>query len=147
MVPALLSTLTVVSSLLAHTAAQTYQRLGGCPTLGCVFPPDQYVHSSTSQLSEILWLTRPSRTDFLAGQYFDVRLEVHAPVNGSQANGGVPDPNFTFTIAKNGKTQNAALYFGVQEPPLERWNFTWYEGTLTRENRLSHLLFVLTKPM
>lgn len=22
--------------------AQTYQRLGGCPTLGCVFPPDQY---------------------------------------------------------------------------------------------------------
>lgn len=22
--------------------AQTFQRLGGCPELGCVFPPDQY---------------------------------------------------------------------------------------------------------
>lgn len=27
----------------ATVLAQTYQRLGGCPTLGCVFPPDQYV--------------------------------------------------------------------------------------------------------
>lgn len=72
-----------------------------------------------------------NRVDFLAGQYFDIRLEVHAPVNGSQANGGKPDENFTFTIAKAGQAaQNAATYFKVAEPNLERWNFTWYEGTL-----------------
>ncbi|KDQ53788.1 hypothetical protein JAAARDRAFT_197227 [Jaapia argillacea MUCL 33604] len=35
---------------------------GACPTFGCVFPPDQ--------------------TDFLVGQKFDIRLEVHAPVYG-----------------------------------------------------------------
>lgn len=28
-------------------------------------------------------LTR-DRADFLAGQYFDIRVEVHAPVNGSE---------------------------------------------------------------
>ena len=72
-----------------------------------------------------------NRVDFLAGQYFDIRLEVHAPVNGSQANGGKADENFTFTIAKNGQpAQNAATYFKVAEPKLEHWNFTWYEGTL-----------------
>lgn len=30
------------SSLLTLTTAQTFQRLGACPTFGCVFPPDQY---------------------------------------------------------------------------------------------------------
>lgn len=30
--------------LVARSAvAQTFQRLGGCPDLGCIFPPDQYV--------------------------------------------------------------------------------------------------------
>jgi hypothetical protein len=33
--------------------------------------------------------------DFLAGQYFDIRLEVHSPVNGSEARVGEPDENFT----------------------------------------------------
>jgi hypothetical protein len=36
--------------------AQTFRRLGACPKLGCIFPPDQ--------------------ADFLAGVYFDIRLEV-----------------------------------------------------------------------
>lgn len=77
-------------------------------------------------------LTSPNRSDFLAGQYFDIRLEVHAPVNGSEANGGVPDPNFSFKIEKvvaGGQGQNATAYFGVKEPALETWNFTWFEGT------------------
>ena len=69
------------------------------------------------------------RTDFLAGQLFDIRLEVHAPVNGSEANGGKPDPNFTFTIAKVGaKPETASEFFKIAEPALERWNFTWFEG-------------------
>ncbi len=74
-------------------------------------------------------LSSDKRVDFLAGQYFDIRLEVHAPVNGSEANGGVPDPNFAFTVAKKGVApQSASTFFKVAEPKLETWNFTWYEG-------------------
>jgi hypothetical protein len=66
-----------VFSIFTLGSAQTFQRLGACPSklfitqplpvfwltprkaLGCVLPPDQ--------------------TDFLAGQYFDIRLEVCPP--------------------------------------------------------------------
>ena len=117
------------SLLLASTNAQTFQRLGACPTLGCIFPPDQYVLNLPPSCSgRDRRLTGQRRADFLAGQFFDIRLEVHAPLNGSEANGGIPDPRFTFTIAKDGSPQNASLYFNVDEPRLERWNFTWYEG-------------------
>lgn len=71
------------------------------------------------------------RTDFLAGSFFDIRLEVHSPVNGSEARVGEPDPNFTFTIAKKGEQPVAATeYFDVAEPELERWDFKWFEGRL-----------------
>ena len=101
-----LSSFVFLSLLLNGANAQTFQRLGACPTLGCIFPPDQ--------------------TDFLAGQLFDIRLEVHAPVNGVEAsNGGVPDEKFTFCIQKNkGSCVDAAKFFKVQEPALEKWNFT-----------------------
>ncbi|KAJ5147402.1 hypothetical protein N7526_000754 [Penicillium atrosanguineum] len=72
----------VLACLMACATAQTFQRLGGCPDLGCIFPPDQ--------------------VDFLAGQFFDIRLEVHSPINGSEARVGEPDPNFSFTISKKG---------------------------------------------
>jgi hypothetical protein len=71
------------------------------------------------------------RADFLVGQFFDIRLEVHSPVNGSEAREGEPDPDFTFTIAKKGrnvKPQSAAGFFKVKEPLLEKWDFTWFEG-------------------
>jgi hypothetical protein len=63
-------------------------------------------------------------------RYFDIRLEVHAPVNGSEAKGNpIPDPNFTFTIAhEKSAAVPATTYFKVSEPVIERWNFTWYEG-------------------
>jgi hypothetical protein len=65
----------------------------------------------------------------LAGQYFDIRLEVHAPQNGSEAIGIPPDENFTFTITKGkSKPKPATEYFKLKEPKLERWNFTWFEG-------------------
>lgn len=91
--------------IISQASAQTFKRLGTCPTLGCVFPPDQ--------------------TNFLAGQYFDIRLEVHAPVNGSEATAdGQPDENFTFCIQSGGvKCVDAAKYFGVDEPKLETWTF------------------------
>lgn len=101
--------LLVVGALCTQCSAVAFHRLGACPTLGCILPPDQ--------------------ADFLPGQYFDIRLEVHAPQNGSErvpyAN---PDSNFTFTIEKQGGTPRpAAAFFNVSEPRLETWNFTWYE--------------------
>ncbi len=71
------------AALLSLASAQTFRRLGACPTLGCVLPPDQ--------------------SDFLPGQLFDLRLEVHAPVNGTEAfNNGVPDEKFSVSIRKEG---------------------------------------------
>ncbi|KAL9101948.1 MAG: hypothetical protein Q9163_002836 [Psora crenata] len=92
-----------------------------------------------------LRLKETCRADFLAGQYFDIRLEVHAPINGSEANGGKPDPNFTFTIAKKGSPQNASVYFNVPEPQLERWNFTWYEDLFARDNQKPSVVNVTAK--
>ncbi|KAF2106469.1 alkaline-phosphatase-like protein [Lophiotrema nucula] len=112
--------------LVSVTHAQTFQRLGTCPTLGCVFPPDQ--------------------ADFLAGQFFDIRLEVHAPINGSEANGLQPDEKFTFTIAKGkGKAVKASDYFKIQEPKLERWNFSWYEDLFARDAKKPSIVNVTSK--
>jgi hypothetical protein len=85
------------------------------------------------------------RVDFLPGQYFDIRLEVHAPINGSQATGNlVPDSSFTFSIAKaGGQAQSTASYFGISEPSVEHWNFTWFEGNAFH-TRLTHLQCILS---
>ena len=97
----------------SQCSAQTFQRLGACPTLGCILPPDQ--------------------VDFLPGQYFDIRVEVHAPLNGSEAVEGYtqPDTNFMLNIRRDdgpeAQAQSATAFFQVEEPELERWNFTWYE--------------------
>lgn len=93
--------------LASVVTAQTFRRLGTCPTLGCVFPPDQ--------------------ADFLPGALFDIRLEVHAPVNGTEAyNGGVPDEKFTFCIqkGKKGKCEDVKKFFKVKEAELEKWEFS-----------------------
>ena len=101
------SSLLIALASLGLASAQTFRRLGTCPTLGCVFPPDQ--------------------TDFLAGQLFDIRLEVHAPVNGSEAsNDGVPDEKFTFCIQSGkGSCTDVAKFFHVQDPILEKWSFSY----------------------
>jgi hypothetical protein len=79
------------------------------------------------------------RADFLPGQYFDIRLEVHSPINGSEQRIGGPDENFTFTIAKKGGNPvPATKFFDVEDPKLESWNFTWYEG----ETFLSLILLI-----
>ncbi|KAJ6120515.1 hypothetical protein N7523_004795 [Penicillium sp. IBT 18751x] len=116
----------VGACLAACATAQTFQRLGGCPDLGCIFPPDQ--------------------VDFLAGQFFDIRLEVHSPINGSEARVGEPDPNFTFTISKKGDNAvSATEYFKVVEPELERWNFTWYEDLFAQDADQPSLVNVTAK--
>lgn len=93
------------ASVFGRVSAQTFQRLGACPTLGCVFPPDQ--------------------TEYLAGQLFDIRLEVHAPVNGTEAfNNGVPDEKFSFCIQKGkGACRDVTKFFSVLDPDLEKWTF------------------------
>lgn len=100
------SAIAIFALFTSLVSAQTFQRLGACPALGCVFPPDQ--------------------TEFLAGQLFDIRLEVHAPVNGSEASkDGVADEGFEFTIQSGkGSCVNATTFFGVKEPALEKWTFS-----------------------
>ena len=108
--------------------AQTFQRLGTCPKLGCIFPPD--------------------RAEFVPGVHFDVRLEVHAPVNGSEAyNNGVPDTGFTMTVGPlNGTAVPVAQFFNVfQNPPLERWNFTWYEDLFAQDAKSPSVVNVASK--
>lgn len=102
-------------------------------------PLQTHGHANGSQLTI-------SRADFLAGQYFDIRLEVHAPVNGSEANGKLPDEKFTFTVAKEGKRgKNATEYFQTTEPKLERWNFTWYEDLYAKDANKPSLVNVTAK--
>ena len=67
----------------------------------------------------------------MAGQFFDIRLEVHQPKNGSEAIGLPLDEKFTFTVGKTGEAAKPATeYFKLEEPKLEKWNFTWFEGEL-----------------
>lgn len=120
-------TLTAITASISAAAAQTFQRLGTCPTLGCILPPDQQ--------------------DFLPGQYFDLRLEIHAPVNGSEAfNNGVPDENFTVTISKDGDdAKSIASYFSVDEPKLETWKFSWYEDLFAKNADKKSIVNVASK--
>jgi hypothetical protein len=107
--------LLALASIATSVSAQTFQRLGTCPSLGCVFPPDQ--------------------ADFLPGQVFDIRVEVHAPVNGSEAHAsGVPDEKFTLSIAKDGKKAKVVKdFFGRPEPGLEKWTFKYYEDLFAQD--------------
>ena len=62
-------------------SAEFFYRLGACPKLGCILPPDQ--------------------ADFLPGQYFDIRVEVHAPQNGSER---ITDDSESISIDPIGKS-------------------------------------------
>ncbi|PQE10686.1 alkaline phosphatase protein [Rutstroemia sp. NJR-2017a BVV2] len=73
-------------------------------------------------------------------------VSVHAPVNGSEANGGVPDPNFSLTITKaGGAAQSAASFFKIVEPALERWNFTWFEDLFAQDAKTPSVVRVTSK--
>ncbi|PVI06567.1 alkaline phosphatase-like protein [Periconia macrospinosa] len=112
--------------LAGSVSAQTFQRLGACPTLGCVFPPDQ--------------------ADFLAGQFFDIRLEVHAPKNGTEAIGLPPDEKFTFTLAKGDEAPKPVTeYFAIQDSKLENWTFSWYEDLFARDAKKPTVVDVRAK--
>ncbi|KAL6700120.1 alkaline-phosphatase-like protein [Trichoderma pleuroticola] len=117
----------LLAASLSGVSAQTFQRLGTCPTLGCVLPPDQ--------------------SDFLPGQLFDLRVEVHAPVNGSEAaHNGKPDEKFKVTISKDGgKAKDFANAFGIKEPSLEKWTFNWYEDLFAQDAHKPSVVNVASK--
>ncbi|KAI9158731.1 Alkaline phosphatase H [Paramyrothecium foliicola] len=117
----------VLVASLAAVSAQTYQRLGTCPTLGCVLPPDQ--------------------SEFLPGQLFDLRVEVHAPVNGSEAaHDGNPDKAFKVTIAKDDDApQDFAKAFGIEEPKIETWTFNWFEDLFAEDQGKPSVVNVAAK--
>ncbi|PQE26577.1 alkaline phosphatase protein [Rutstroemia sp. NJR-2017a BBW] len=115
------SVIVFAASSIALTAAQTFQRLGGCP-------------SQWFSLNYPALLTPPQSS------------RVHAPVNGSEANGGVPDPNFSLTITKGGgAAQSAASFFKIAEPALERWNFTWFEDLFAQDAKTPSVVRVTSK--
>ncbi|KAF3056284.1 Alkaline phosphatase H [Daldinia childiae] len=122
-----LSFLVVGAVAFSAVTAQTFKRLGACPDLGCVLPPDQ--------------------SDFLPGQYFDLRLEVHAPVNGSEAfNNGEPDEKFSVTINKEGgESKTIAEFFDVAEPELEKWDFSWHEDLFAKDAGTPSIVNVASK--
>ncbi|KAJ4212085.1 hypothetical protein NW759_012053 [Fusarium solani] len=122
-----LNAIAALAASLSAVSAQTYQRLGTCPKLGCVLPPDQ--------------------SDFLPGQLFDLRVEVHAPVNGSEAaHNGKPDQKFKVTIAKDGgKPKDFAKAFNIEEPKVETWDFSWYEDLFAEDEDKPTIVNVASK--
>ena len=124
-----LNFIAVLAASLSAVSGQTFQRLGTCPTLGCILPPDQQ--------------------DFLPGQQFDIRFEIHAPKNGSEAfSNGVPDEKFTATITKDGarsKPKSLAEFFKLREPSLEKWTFSWYEDLFAQDAKTPSVVNVASK--
>ncbi|KAK1235233.1 hypothetical protein PQX77_001539, partial [Marasmius sp. AFHP31] len=88
------------------------------------------------------------QTQFYPGQLFDIRLEVHAPVNGSEAfNSGVADEQFTFCIQK-GDEECADVddFFSVEDSPaLEKWSFNYFEDLFARDEGAPTVVNVASK--
>ncbi|KAI7831514.1 alkaline-phosphatase-like protein [Gamsiella multidivaricata] len=93
---ALLSIATAISAVSALDAAGQFKRLGACPTLGCVFPPD--------------------RAEFLAGAHFDVRVEVHAE------NEDKPNTDYTLTIQKLSGNPKDNKHGGPKAVDFSKWS-------------------------
>ncbi|QIX01551.1 hypothetical protein AMS68_007068 [Peltaster fructicola] len=113
--------------------SQTFQRLGTCPTFGCLLPPDQQ--------------------DFLPGQRFDIRAEIHLPLNGTEAKNGTKstdkaNSNFQITIQKvddGSKAVPLTKYFNISEPKPENWTFSWYEDLFAQDAGKASFVNVASK--
>ncbi|ORY59419.1 alkaline-phosphatase-like protein [Leucosporidium creatinivorum] len=116
-----------LAALAATASAQTYRRTGACPQLGCIWPPDQ--------------------SEFIAGQVFDIRLEVQAPANGSAPfNGGVPYPEFVLEIGGHGtELTPISNFYQIAEPPVEEHSFSYYEDLFYEQNKTKTLVHALSK--
>ncbi|KAF9585812.1 hypothetical protein BGW38_000634 [Lunasporangiospora selenospora] len=108
---ALVSIATAISAVAAKDVPGQFKRLGACPTLGCVFPPDN--------------------AEFLAGAHFDVRVEVHAEDSDK------PNPKYSLSIEKlkgsghkntNGnKAVDFSKFTKVKANAQETWDFNYYK--------------------
>nr|XP_031862632.1 uncharacterized protein CI109_002130 [Kwoniella shandongensis]KAA5529704.1 hypothetical protein CI109_002130 [Kwoniella shandongensis] len=116
-----------IGVLVAPVFGQTFRRTAACPELGCIFPPDQ--------------------TDFIAGQTFDIRIEVHAPVNGSEAyNNGQPGQDFSIKIGGQGADPvDLTQFFGISDPIVESYNFSYYEDLFAEDEHAHTPVNVLAK--
>ncbi|KAG0294976.1 hypothetical protein BGZ96_000114 [Linnemannia gamsii] len=92
---ALLSLATAVSAVAALDPAGQFKRLGACPTLGCVFPPDN--------------------AEFLAGSNFDVRVEVHAEDDAK------PNTKYSLTIEKLKGSQKSNKHGKAKAVDFSKW--------------------------
>ncbi|GAA5859147.1 hypothetical protein JCM1840_003774 [Sporobolomyces johnsonii] len=119
--------LLTVGTLASTVAAQTFRRSAACPGLGCIYPPDQ--------------------TEFIAGQVFDIRIEVQAPLNGSTPfNNGVPSPDFSLTISGDGaEPVDISNFYGVESPVVQSYNFSYYEDLFNKDNGTATLVNVLAQ--
>ncbi|KAG0040812.1 hypothetical protein BGZ82_008870 [Podila clonocystis] len=123
----LLLSLAIASMAAGLDKPGQFRRLGACPDMGCIFPPD--------------------RAHFIAGAKFDVRVEVHAEGSNS------PDPKYTLQIQKleqahtstsNGDNdeynphqrrftraasppQDFSNFLHTEPTPQETWNFTYFK--------------------
>ncbi|KAL8291314.1 hypothetical protein RQP46_002292 [Phenoliferia psychrophenolica] len=87
------------------------------------------------------------QTDFIAGQVFDLRIEVQAPVNGTEAyNGGVPSLDFALEISGDGgKPLEISQFLNRPDPTVEKYNFTYYEDLFAQDAKTPVLVNVLAK--
>ncbi|KAF9430632.1 hypothetical protein BGZ94_005440 [Podila epigama] len=113
---------TIATAIAAVSAARIdpagqFKRLGACPDLGCVFPPDS--------------------AEFVAGSFFDVRVEIHAE------NDAKPNKDYKLTIQKisnsvhdhrsntsGGKKPKAidfTKFSKVKPQAQESWDFTYFK--------------------
>ncbi|KAG0064495.1 hypothetical protein BGZ90_002185 [Linnemannia elongata] len=118
---ALFSLATAISAVSAQLDRPgQFYRLGACPDLGCVFPPD--------------------RTNFLAGAKFDVRVEVHGEDQIQ------PDTDYSLSIRKlskadtkdrknnSNKPVDFTKFTKVQPDAPEAWNFSYFKNASTTVN-------------
>ncbi|KAF9429927.1 hypothetical protein BGZ94_008966 [Podila epigama] len=111
---ALVSLATAIAAVSALDKPGQFRRLGACPDMGCVFPPD--------------------RSQFIAGSTFDVRVEVHAEDSAK------PNAKYSLSIQKLGKTKknnsndkakakavDFSKYVKIKADTQEAWNFTYFK--------------------
>ncbi|KAK4702536.1 phosphatidate phosphatase LPIN, partial [Phenoliferia sp. Uapishka_3] len=86
-------------------------------------------------------------TDFIAGQVFDIRVEIQAPLNGSAPfNRGVPSPNFTLEIfGDGGYPLEISQFYQIKDPAVEAYNFTYFEDLFAKDAQTPTLVNVLAK--
>lgn len=138
----------VAAALAGSASAQTFRRTAACPNLGCIFPPVRSVtRLSCSDPGAHASCRQQDQSAFIAGQVFDLRVEVQAPANGTMPfNNGKPYDSFTLSIGKKGQElKDVTKAFSVVDPKLSSYNFTYYEDLFAQDAKTPTLVNVVAK--